>query len=56
MVQIQPNGLPLLLEEWRESLAKEGIKINPAFGGILRLVTHRDVNRDDVDRLIRSLD
>jgi threonine aldolase len=55
MVQIQPERLPLPLEKWRDSLANEGIKINPAFGGILRLVTHRDVNRDDVDRLVRTL-
>jgi threonine aldolase len=55
MVQIEPQRLPQPLERWRESLATEGIKINPAFGGILRLVTHRDVNRDDVDRLVRSL-
>ncbi len=55
MVQIQPERLPRPLPEWREALAAERIKINPAFGGILRLVTHRDVNRDDVDRLVRSL-
>jgi threonine aldolase len=55
MVQIDPEKLPLPLLEWRQSLAANGIKINPAFGGILRLVTHRDVNRDDADRLVHSL-
>lgn len=55
MVQIQPERLPLPLAEWREALAQSGIKINPAFGGVLRLVTHRDVDRDDADRLVGSL-
>ena len=36
-------------------LPAAGIKINPPIGGVLRLVTHRDVSTDDVDRLIDEL-
>jgi threonine aldolase len=55
MVQVDPTELPVPALAWREKLASEGIKINPPFVGILRLVTHRDVDRDDVDRLVATL-
>lgn len=55
MVQVRPEKLPLPAQQWRADLAAEGIKINPPFVGVLRLVTHRDVDRDDVDRLVGSL-
>jgi threonine aldolase len=55
MVQVRPEQLPLPALEWRAALAEQGIKINPPFVGVLRLVTHRDVDREDVDRLVASL-
>lgn len=55
MVQVNPADLPLPALAWRERLAGRGIKINPPFVGVLRLVTHRDVDRHDIDRLVASL-
>ncbi len=55
MVQVKPERLPLPVVEWRQDLASKGIKINPPLAGILRIVTHRDVDRRDVDRLVSTL-
>lgn len=55
MVQVSPDALPIPVELWREKLAGQGVKINPPFVGFLRLVTHRDVDRNDVDRLVAAL-
>jgi threonine aldolase len=55
MVQVRPEMLPIRPLEWRDKLSAQGIKINPPFVGVLRLVTHRDVDRDDVDRLVATL-
>jgi threonine aldolase len=38
-----------------EKLSAAGIKANPPFGRSWRLVTHRDVDVDDVDRLLKAL-
>ncbi|MCA1734683.1 MAG: low specificity L-threonine aldolase [Actinobacteria bacterium] len=55
IVQVQPDLLPIPTEQWRADLSAQGIKINPPFIGVLRLVTHRDVDREDVDRLVAPL-
>lgn len=44
--------------EWAEiisRLSEAGLKANPPLGKTWRLVTHRDVNDDDVDRLVAAL-
>jgi threonine aldolase len=49
---------PLLGMEWAEigpRLAGAGVKANPPIGGGWRLVTHRDVDAADVDRLVGAL-
>ncbi|HUO46577.1 MAG TPA: GntG family PLP-dependent aldolase [Acidimicrobiia bacterium] len=55
MVQIDATRLPVAFPVWAEHLQKSGIKVNPPFGTTIRLVTHRDVDTDDVDRLVASL-
>lgn len=55
MVQVLVSALPIPLQVWTSGLQTAGIKINPPIAGILRLVTHRDVDTDDVDRLLGSL-
>lgn len=55
MVQVVAAALPASLQAWMSALQAAGIKINPPVAGILRLVTHRDVNTDDVDRLLGCL-
>ncbi|CAN5805101.1 low-specificity L-threonine aldolase [soil metagenome] len=52
IVNVTITGLGRPLEELREALAAEGILTNRAFGGVWRLVTHRDVTGSDVDRLL----
>jgi threonine aldolase len=49
---------PLLGVEWGElkaKLATAGIRVNPPFGGSWRIVTHRDVDASDVERLLDAL-
>lgn len=44
--------------EWPEMKSRfddAGIRVNPALAGSWRLVTHRDVNKDDVARLIAAM-
>ena len=55
MVQVDVNRLQVPVEEWIRRLATAGIKVNPPVGGILRLVTHRDVSTEDADRLVDQL-
>jgi threonine aldolase len=55
MVQVNVARLPFPLEAWTRRLAAAGIKVNPPFGGVLRLVTHRDVSVGDADRLVDEL-
>jgi threonine aldolase len=46
---------PALGVEWAEMKARldgAGIKVNPPMGGAWRIVTHRDVDGADVDRLL----
>jgi threonine aldolase len=49
---------PTLGVEWPEMKARlddAGIKVNPPFGPAWRIVTHRDVDASDVDRLLGTL-
>ena len=55
MVQVDIAHLPIPFEAWTRRLPAAGIKINPPIGGVLRLVTHRDVSTEDADRLIDEL-
>lgn len=55
MVQVNTDHLPVALDTWTGRLPEAGIKINPPIGGVLRLVTHRDVSMGDVDRLVDEL-
>ncbi|MEX0698744.1 MAG: GntG family PLP-dependent aldolase [Acidimicrobiia bacterium] len=55
MVQMSADRLPVPFSAWKPHLDQAGIKVNPPFGNTLRLVTHRDVDRADVERLVRSL-
>ncbi len=42
-------------QELEERFVDAGIKVNPPMGGGWRLVTHRDVDESDVDRLVSVL-
>lgn len=55
MVPVRVASLPARLEEVRESLRAAGVVTSPAMAGIWRLVTHRDVDRTDVDRLTEAV-
>lgn len=55
IVNLNVAALP---DEWRvvlERLREERILVNAPFGDRFRIVTHRDVNRADVDRLIPAI-
>jgi threonine aldolase len=56
MVHVRVDRLPFPLESWQHRLQAAGVKVLAPFGGILRIVTHRDVDGGDVDRLLRALD
>jgi hypothetical protein len=55
MVQMEGDRLPVPFAAWKQHLDHGGIKVNPPFGNTLRLVTHRDVDRADADRLVDTL-
>jgi threonine aldolase len=55
MVQVHAGRLGPVFPGWSEELRSAGVRINPPIGGVLRLVTHRDVDRDDVDRVVEAL-
>ncbi|MGQ0849065.1 MAG: threonine aldolase family protein [Actinomycetota bacterium] len=55
MVQLRPDALPIPAADWRQQAVQAGIKVNPPFTGVIRLVTHRDVDSGDVDRLVGTL-
>ncbi len=52
IVNVAVSCLSRPMVELRDELANAGILTNQAFGGVWRLVTHRDVDHDDVDRLL----
>lgn len=55
MVNADVSRLPQPFTELQFRLSQQGIRTNPPFGQTWRLVTHRDVDRSDVDRLLASL-
>jgi threonine aldolase len=55
MVRPDIGSIGLPWHEIKERLDTAGIKVNPPVLGGWRLVTHRDVDRDDVDRLLTAL-
>ena len=55
LVNVDVSALAGDLEPIRKRLADGGVLTNPARAGTWRLVTHRDVDRSDVDRLIRGI-
>ncbi len=56
MVSVDVGALPASPEVLRDSLAARGVVTSPAHGGRWRLVTHRDVDGADVDRLLAGID
>lgn len=55
MVQIEFSALGMSWDEVLHRLSSSGIKANPPMRGKWRLVTHRDVDATDADRLIAAL-
>lgn len=56
IVNVATDHLPVRIEQALDALGSAGFKVNPPlFGGVWRLVTHRDVDRSDVDRLVTTL-
>ncbi|MDP8958258.1 MAG: aminotransferase class I/II-fold pyridoxal phosphate-dependent enzyme [Actinomycetota bacterium] len=56
MVLVDEAGLPVTAEELRAALAARGILVNLSRPGLLRFVTHRDVDVPDVDRVLAVAD
>ncbi len=55
MVNVVVSHLALSWEEIQARLDSAGIRANSPRGGVWRLVTHRDVDGSDVDRLVTAL-
>ncbi|MDX1447978.1 MAG: GntG family PLP-dependent aldolase [Acidimicrobiia bacterium] len=56
IVNVAVDHLPVRIDVALETLRSNGFKVNPPlFGGVWRLVAHRDVDRADVDRLVTTL-
>lgn len=55
MVRVDMGAMDLTHGEISDRLGLVGIKIGPERAGIWRLVTHRDVDEKDVDRLLGTL-
>ncbi|MGH8937545.1 MAG: threonine aldolase family protein [Acidimicrobiia bacterium] len=56
MVLVDEAGLPCEAAELRDRLGAQGVKVNLSKPGVLRFVTHRDVDRGDVDRVLATVD
>jgi len=55
IVNVSVDHLPVDIDTVLSRLRGDGILVNPPLaGGVWRLVTHRDVDRSDVDRLVAS--
>jgi threonine aldolase len=55
MVRVRFPQLGVSWDEVKKRLDEAGIKANPPFGETWRLVTHRDVDAADVDRLLAAI-
>ena len=56
IVNVAVDHLPVQIDVALEAIRANGFRVNPPlFGGVWRLVTHRDVDRADVDRLVTTL-
>lgn len=55
MVPVSVASLPSDIATIRASLRAAGVVTGPSYAGIWRLVTHRDVDRADVDRLVNAI-
>lgn len=56
IVNVAVDHLPVPIDAALAAVRANGMLVNPPlFGGVWRLVTHRDVDRDDVDRLVTTL-
>jgi threonine aldolase len=56
IVNVTISALDRDLDSLRQALTDAGILTNGAIGRVWRLVTHRDVDKADVDRLLATLD
>lgn len=56
IVPVRTAALPFPVSGAREALAAVGVVTGEAYAGTWRLVTHRDVDRADVDRLVSNLE
>lgn len=55
MVRVDYDSLGIPWEEMKQRLEGAGVKVNPPMGGGWRIVTHRDVDAGDADRLLGTL-
>jgi threonine aldolase len=55
MVRLDFSALGIDWPEMEDQLDGAGIKVNPPIGGSWRIVTHRDVDSTDVERLVGAL-
>jgi threonine aldolase len=56
IVNVAVDHLPVRFDDALQAIRADGMLVNPPlFGGVWRLVTHRDVDRADVERLITTL-
>jgi threonine aldolase len=55
MVRFDFSALGIEWVEMKERLDGAGMKVNPPIGGSWRIVTHRDVDTSDVERLLGAL-
>ncbi len=55
IVNVHAGHLRSTWEEISVRLGAAGVRVNAPFGGVVRLVTHRDVDAADVDRLVEAL-
>ncbi|MFQ5966783.1 MAG: threonine aldolase family protein [Acidimicrobiia bacterium] len=56
MVLLQEESAPFALFDLQEAAEKEGVRLAAPSGGRIRLVTHRDVDYSDVQRLLGVVD
>ena len=56
MVRLEFSALGKTWDEVAAGLSAENVRVNPPRGGFWRIVTHRNVDDADVDRLIHALE